>query len=498
MAASAKPGALPTEVREFFAAKKARPSFSYEDVWREEHVAAFAVAKATEQSIVDLFRDHVQKALEGGLPYEQFARTITPRLQEAGWWGRKQVTDPETGEITHAQLGSPARLKLIIQTNTRTARAAGQWTRIERSKAVLPFLRYRQGSAARHRPDHEAIAERPTILPVDHPYWTFAYPPNRYGCVCWVEQMTKADRAKQPPTPEPDMEPIEVVNKRTGKSTITIRGIDPTFAFNPGKDRFAGLRAAGIKVPPQARQARTATKKTAAPVAETGATPPAADIKKFQEIIAAKSQTSRMRTRQLTRDFINKGLGIRSGLQVVETDTQGIEVGIDQEGCQGMRYGDGSITLSQDSWDAVNRGNLGGVRVLVHEQLHGYGPGNGVKSYKKHGMVVEEITTEILARHLLGISKRTAVNPKDPTGADLGSYQDEIDSARGLILTHTKISDTDIDQRMVEAAISYKQDRNDAPDPDTLADKFVKGLKLPATEETALLQAMKKKLRMIP
>ena len=258
MTASAKPGKLPPEVLAFYEQKRARPSFHYQDTWAEEHSAAFTVAGLMEQDLVDFMRQEVKYALENGLPYEKFAKNITPTLQRAGWWGKRVEVADESG-ATRTTRVDPARLRLIIQTNTRTARAAGQWQRIQRSKAVLPFLRYRQGTAARHRPDHEAIANRPTILPVEHPFWDYAMPQNGWGCVCWVEQITQGARAQLPESPEPDLTPIEVKNTRTGKTMTTIRGIDPMFAYNPGKDRLRGLELAGGKP--------KRTKKTAPPPA---------------------------------------------------------------------------------------------------------------------------------------------------------------------------------------------------------------------------------------
>lgn len=236
--ADSDPSQVPADVLKFVAKKKAIPSEHYSDVWAEEHKAAFAVARATEINVVESMQEAVKKALAEGLPFKQFAQQVTPALQDAGWWGKR--------ESDGVQLGSPHRLKIIYDTNIRTARAAGQWRRIQEAKQALPYLRYRHGNPQRPRPDHEAWDGR--VLPVDHPFWNYAYPPNGYLCTCWVEQVTSRDAKRSGVTPDEalDMEPIEVESPSTGRKVTTIRGVDPTFAYNPGKARMDGLKQAGV------------------------------------------------------------------------------------------------------------------------------------------------------------------------------------------------------------------------------------------------------------
>lgn len=241
MTAKITPGPVPAEVLAYLGRKRARPQWDYTETHADEHAAAFVISKMLEQSLVETMQAAVHRAIKEGQSYADFARDVTPHLQKAGWWGE----DAEGN-----RLGSPSRLRLIIETNTRTARAAGQWQRIEKSKAVLPYLRWRLGASHQHRPDHVDFAEAPTILPVDHPFWNTAMPPCAFNCRCWVEQITKRQRADLPETEEPDLTPIPVEG-RPGRTTI--RGIDPSFAYNPGKNRLAGVlqaaKDAGVKVP---------------------------------------------------------------------------------------------------------------------------------------------------------------------------------------------------------------------------------------------------------
>ena len=95
---------------------------------------AFTVAKMLHLDLLADVRAEVDRALAEGLTFHDFQKRLAPVLQEKGWWGVKELTDPLTGETKQVQLGSPRRLRVIYDTNLRTARAAGQWARIQRTQ----------------------------------------------------------------------------------------------------------------------------------------------------------------------------------------------------------------------------------------------------------------------------------------------------------------------------------------------------------------------------
>ena len=126
----------PKEALDWFKAKGLKPAFDYRDVWKEEHANAFTVAKMLNADLLVEVRALVEQALEQGQTYQQFAAAIKPLLVKSGWWGIQEMDDPATGETQRVQLGSEGRIKTIYRTNMRTARAAGQWQRIERTKVL--------------------------------------------------------------------------------------------------------------------------------------------------------------------------------------------------------------------------------------------------------------------------------------------------------------------------------------------------------------------------
>lgn len=226
----------PPEASRYLAHKRLRPSFSWRDVEPEEHAVAFAVAKATQLDVLATIRDEVQRAIDKGVPFAQFQKELRPRLEAQGWWGKSEMVDPATGQPRQVRLGSPRRLKTIYEANVRSARAAGQWERIQRTKRALPYLQYNLGPSIEHRPEHEARAG--LVLPVDDPSWDTWYPPNGWGCKCWVRALTRAegeDLGVAEAAPESPAR--EVRNKRTGVVSRVPVGIDPGWERNPGKLR---------------------------------------------------------------------------------------------------------------------------------------------------------------------------------------------------------------------------------------------------------------------
>lgn len=236
-------------------------SYNWQDVWQEEHARAFTVSRLTSIDLLGQIRAELDRALAEGRSLKQFVDEIRPALQKAGWWGTTRVTDPDSGETGRTTFDA-RRLQLIFDTNLRQSYAAGRWARIERNRAVNPYVIYRTMRDERVRASH-----RPwdgVVLPVDDPFWDTHYPPNGWRCRCLayaidaagVEELRAA--GVQIKTAAPPERLVPYVNRRTAQTTLVPHGIDPGFAYNAGKARaladaqIAAAKASAWLTPEQA------------------------------------------------------------------------------------------------------------------------------------------------------------------------------------------------------------------------------------------------------
>ena len=244
-------GIILREALAFLKNKRLQPGFSYKDVWHAEHATAFTVAKAMQLDVLSDLHTAVINAMEQGQSFESFKKNIKPTLQDKGWWGRKDMFDPPTGQMVNAKLGSDHRLKTIYRVNMRSAYQKGHYDRTMASD-LHPYLMYRLGNSRQHREEH--MAWEGLILPKDDPWWNSHFPPNDWGCNCYTVAVTEERKkryeaegiptaprldgsgggkvAVQPVAPSNDYD--NYVNERKGTIEKVTRGVVPAFNWNQG------------------------------------------------------------------------------------------------------------------------------------------------------------------------------------------------------------------------------------------------------------------------
>lgn len=216
-------------------------TYGWQDLWQEEHARQFTISRLTSADLLAALQEKITKSVSGDLTRKDFARDARQLLQEAGWWGTKEVVEPGTGEILKTRF-DVNRLKTIFDTNTRQAYAAGQWESFERSAQSHPYLRYVTKGDGKVRPAHAAW--NGVTLPVGDDFWLTHSPMNDYGCRCRLVAVSRrayalgktptgADMKKAAPT----VVMRDWLNRRTGEIERVPAGIGPGFGYNPGKAR---------------------------------------------------------------------------------------------------------------------------------------------------------------------------------------------------------------------------------------------------------------------
>lgn len=212
------------EAQAWFDDKALITSWEGKDFAPYHHVLAFTVAKMTQLDMLAEVKKGLSEALANGTTAREFQKNLKPYLQSRGWWGVQEVLDPN-GQPVKALLGSDRRLKQIFELNTQSAYMAGRWERIQKNKALLPFLKYLPSHAKKQRHEHKAYYG--LVLPVDSPFWLSHYPPNGYACKCNVVAITRSQAERSGISPEPDL-------------SKEINTVEPSFQHNIG-DRLGAI-----------------------------------------------------------------------------------------------------------------------------------------------------------------------------------------------------------------------------------------------------------------
>lgn len=246
--------ALPPEKAiEWFRQKGYTISWDWFETLQEAHARAFTVARVTRLDTLQTIRGALDKALAEGKTERWFQKTLTPVLQEAGWWGKEEV-EVQPGQTRVVQLGSHQRLQLIFRQNMQSAYMAGRWAEIVRNADHRPYLQYIAVMDSKTRPSHAAMHRR--VFRWDDPIWQWLWPPNGWGCRCRVRALSEAALKRLGLKVESSDGKLRQktmtagVDYTTGEMIrIEVRGIqltgldgkpitfwtDPGFSYNPGK-----------------------------------------------------------------------------------------------------------------------------------------------------------------------------------------------------------------------------------------------------------------------
>lgn len=211
------------EAIDFLRARLALDEKDWLSLIREADRAARDRASGMSDALVRDILDAIKDAMAKGTTAGAFRETFDRLLRTHGWSG-----DNTAGW----------RSDLTFRVLTGQAAGAGRWRQIERLAARRPWIRYVTAGDARVRPQHAAW--HGVILRWDDPWWDTHFPPNGFNCRCHAMSLSDADLKRFGWTPTPQAPPSDPVIRFTRINGVvrpveTPAGIDPGFAFNPGK-----------------------------------------------------------------------------------------------------------------------------------------------------------------------------------------------------------------------------------------------------------------------
>jgi hypothetical protein len=160
------------------------PTARWDDITRNAHDRAFMVAGAAKADLLADLAAAVDRSIAEGAGFERFKADFRGIVEKHGWHGW-------TGEGTAA--GEAWRMRTIYRTNMATSYAAGRFAQLK--KAGFKYWVYRHGGSEHPRLWH--LAWDGLILPADHPFWQTHYPPNGWGCSCYVTGARSIEGAKR-------------------------------------------------------------------------------------------------------------------------------------------------------------------------------------------------------------------------------------------------------------------------------------------------------------
>ena len=211
------------EQLEFFRNKLNLPTEAWDDIERMAHDRAFIVAGAQGSDLLYDLRGAVDQAIEQGTGLDAFRKDFRNIVAKHGWHGW-------TGEGTPG--GEAWRTKVIYQTNMATSYAAGRWKQLNDPELlkVLPYWQYHHLDGQTYpRPLHESWDG--LTLPPEHPFWMTHFPPNGWGCHCWVTAVSKTAFMSA------------IANgKGPANAPTGTEGIDKGFDYAPGANTDTSLR----------------------------------------------------------------------------------------------------------------------------------------------------------------------------------------------------------------------------------------------------------------
>jgi hypothetical protein len=218
----------PTEAIRFLEQKNRVPTEAWDDLKWGEHAHGFTVAHSVEADILDTLHGSLNDAIKNGEAYGSWRKKALAMMHEKGWYGGNGHTVGDKKYISW-------RLRIIYDTNMRTAYSAAQYRKQLQGAEGRPIWVYKSKLAGKNR-RQEHIALHNKAFRFNDPFWNTYYPPNGWGCQCSVTTKSIAGAER---------DGITVLESGPDGKPPPLNGIDwdtfgdPTWQYNPGREALA-------------------------------------------------------------------------------------------------------------------------------------------------------------------------------------------------------------------------------------------------------------------
>jgi uncharacterized protein with gpF-like domain len=191
---------------------------NWDDLKWGEHAHAFTVAHSAGAGVLDDLFKSMNKAVADGESFQTFRQRMLDTMKEKGWYGGAGHAEKEKKYINW-------RIGVIYDTNMRTAYAQANYREQLEGAALRPIWVYQSQLTGDNR-RQEHITLHGKAFRYDDNFWDTYYPPNGWGCECYV--ITESEHSA---------EAAEI--KVEDSKDVELPEIDPTWAYNVGREALA-------------------------------------------------------------------------------------------------------------------------------------------------------------------------------------------------------------------------------------------------------------------
>ncbi|MDR3355619.1 MAG: hypothetical protein LBO04_00315 [Spirochaetaceae bacterium] len=209
---------VPQLAIDFLAKKKIVPTDKWDELQYGEHAHAFTVAHSSGANILDDIFALLNRADAEGISFGEFRNGMLDAMKEKGWYGGAGHGKDEKGYINW-------RIGVIYDTNMRTAYSQAHYREQLRGAELRPIWVYNSLLSGKNR-RQEHIALHGRAFRYDDAFWDTYYPPNGWGCECYVTTES-----------EHSAEQAGIGVEDSGK--LELPAIDSAWAYNVGREALA-------------------------------------------------------------------------------------------------------------------------------------------------------------------------------------------------------------------------------------------------------------------